>query len=479
MEKTVQRIQKAITNKEHITVYGDFDADGITSASIMYLTLKHLGANADYYLPNRMTESHGLNTKAIINLISKKHTKLIITVDCGISNVSEVNFAKSFNTDIIITDHHEAPEILPDAYSIINPKVKENINENLDIDSINSLNCLAGAGVAFKLICKLLEVYSKEEFINEILPIAAIGTIGDVVELTGENRSIAAMGIELLKCGRIKGVQKLLDSAGIQDKKSINSETIAFTIVPRLNAAGRLEEANTALKIFINDEDDELNQSIKRLNDLNELRQNLCDETFVQAKKMYDQDIYGNRKSIVLLNDNWHIGIIGIVCSKLAEEYNKPVFLMTRDTNNEKLIRCSCRSINGINIHEILSEHKDLFEGFGGHKMAAGFSFDETKISFENFKSKLNQTIDYMTQDFEFDKQIIEVDMKLEPDDITEQTAELIEKMQPFGTANPSPLFIMNDVILNSFKMMGQNNNHLKMFVSKNNSKNLECVKWD
>ncbi len=479
MEKTIKRIQNAVANKEHITVYGDFDADGITSTAIMYLALKHLGADADYYIPDRMTESHGLNTKAIISLISKKHTKLIITVDCGISNVNEVNFAKSFKTDIIITDHHEAPAILPEPYSVINPKAKGNIDENLDMESINSLNYLSGAGIAFKLVCKLLEVYSKEEYINEILPIAAIGTIGDVVELKGENRSIAAMGIELLRCGRVKGIQKILDSAGISDKSSITSETIAFTIVPRLNAAGRLEKPQTAIDIFINEDDNLLDSDVKTLNDLNELRQNLCEKTFLEAKSMYEKDICGNKKSIILLNNGWHIGIIGIVCSRLAEEFNKPVFLMTKSSSDEHIIRCSCRSINGINIHEILSEHKDLYESFGGHKMAAGFSFDENKISFENFKSKLNKTIDYMTRDFEFDKQITDIDMRLEPDDINTETADLIEKMQPFGTANPSPVFIMNDVILNNYKIMGQNNNHLKMFVSKNNSQNLECIKWN
>ncbi len=479
MQKAVERINGAITAKEHITVYGDFDADGITSTSLLYLTLKHIGADVDYYLPDRAAESHGLNTKALVNIISKRKSKLIITVDCGISNAAEVNFARSFKTDIIITDHHEAPDVIPDAYAIINPKAKGAIDENLDIESIESLNCLAGVGVAFKLALKLLQMHSKEEFVNEILPLAAIGTIGDIVELTGENRSLAAMGLELLKMGRQKGIQMLLKEAGTVDFSSINSETIAYTVVPRLNASGRLEKPDTAIKIFISEDEDEIKQAVLALNELNEQRQRMCDETFLQAREMYENNKYDNKKSIILFDKNWHVGIIGIVCSKLTETYNKPAFLMTKDTNNPNIIRCSCRSVDGINIHEILSVHKELFEGFGGHKMAAGFSFDETKISFEQFKAKLTQTIDIYTRDFDFSRQILEADMVLEPDDISLETTDIISKLEPFGTANTMPYFILNDATLCGHKMMGENNKHLKMFIEKNNSKPLECIKWN
>lgn len=479
MEKAANRITKAIESKEHITVYGDFDSDGVTSTALLYKTLFEIGANVDFYLPDRAGESHGLNTKALVNIISKRKSKLIITVDCGISNVQEVNFAKSFKTDIIITDHHEAPEILPNAYAIINPKVKGNTDENLDIESIEGLNYLAGAGVAFKLACKLLSKYNKENFVNEILPLAAIGTIGDVVELIGENRSLAAMGLELLKSGKQKGVQKLLKAAGITNTQDITSETIAFTVVPRLNAAGRLEKPDTAIELFISDDDEKLDTTVSTLNDLNELRQNLCEETFTQAKQMYEKEKYKNKNSIILFNNDWHIGIIGIVCSKLVEEYNRPAFLMTRDANSPNVIRCSCRSVSGINVHEVLSELKDLFLGFGGHKMAAGFSFDENKLSFEQFKEKLKAAITNHSENFDFSKQIIEADMELEPSDITEETVRLIDKLQPFGSANPSPLFVLNDATMTSFKMMGQHNNHLKMFLNKNSSQQLECVKWN
>lgn len=479
MDKASKRIIQSIEKQEHITIYGDFDADGITSTALLYLTLKRIGANVDFYIPERESESHGLNTKALIKLISKKKTKLIITVDCGISNVDEIKFANSFKTDVIITDHHESPEILPDAYAIINPKVENSLDKSLSFEEIENLTHLAGVGVSFKLSCKLLEIFNQQDFVHEILPLAAIGTIGDVVELIGENRSIVAMGLELIKNGKNKGIQKLLKIMGINDYSLVNSDTIAFGIVPRLNAAGRLESPITALNVLISDDEITIDNSVKLLNDLNTLRQQLCDEVFENAKLLYNQHISENQNSIILINNDWNIGIIGIVCSKLVELYNKPVFLMTRDSNNSNIIRCSCRSIPNLNIHTILSQHKEIFEGFGGHKMAAGFSFDENKISFEKFKSILTKTIEEFSLDIDFNQSYIDVDMELTPEDINIETIELIEKMQPFGTSNPLPLFAMKNVLLNNFKMIGTNNNHLKLFVSKNDSNLFECIKWN
>ncbi len=479
MKKAAERINMSVKNNEHITVFGDFDTDGITSTAILYLTLKKIGADVDYYLPDRLNESHGLNTKVLVKLIAKRHSKLIITVDCGITNIEEVNFAKKFNTDIIITDHHEAPEILPDAYAIINPKAKNAVSDDINVEELQNLNYLSGAGVVFKLCCKLLELCGYEDFVHEIIPLCAIGTIGDVVELIGENRCIVEMGLELLRNGRHKGVQKLIVASGITDLLSLTSENIAFGVVPRINAAGRLDSPETALKLLISNDDNEINEAVIKLNELNSLRQNLCDETFLQAKEMYEKDKFSNKHSIILFNDNWHIGIIGIVSSKLAELYNKPVFLMTCDVNNPDIIRCSSRSIPELNIYNVLSCHKELFEGFGGHKMAAGFSFDKNKISFDKFKDLLSSTIDEFSQEIDFSKIVVNADMTVEPEDISFETLSLINKLEPYGAGNPEPLFIMNDLTLIQARKMGQYNNHLKLFLSKNNSNVIECVKWN
>lgn len=478
MQKAFDRIKFAVENQEQIVVYGDFDSDGVTATSLLYLTLKKIGASVDFYLPDRATESHGLNTKALVQLIAKRKAKLIITVDCGISNVQEVAFAKGFKTDIIITDHHEAPETLPDAYAIINPKAPNSLCTSLNVDEIQSLNYLAGVGVAFKLACKILDEYSFRDFAYDLLPLVAVGTIGDVVELLCENRTLVEMGLELLRKGKHIGIQKMLKEAGIESS-ILTSENIAFSVVPRLNAAGRLESPYTAIKILTSDDESVLNETVKTLNDLNALRQELCDETYKQAKSIYLANKFSNKKSIVLFNDDWHIGIIGIVASKLVEEFNKPTFLMTRDANNTNIIRCSCRSIDEVNVHIVLSQHKELFVGFGGHKLAAGFSFDENKIKFDSFKNILNKTIDEFTQDVDFKSTKVDVDMLVEPDDVSIENIELINKLQPFGSANPSPLFVINGLKLKSFKFMGQSNSHLKFFVSKENSNLIQCVKWN
>lgn len=478
MKKTTLRIRDAVENKENITIYGDFDADGVTSTALLYLTLRQIGAKVDYYLPNRSAESHGMNTKALVKIISKRKSKLIITVDCGIANIAEVNFAKSLGCDIIITDHHEAGEELPEAYSILNPKAQGAISETADAATTESLSYLAGAGVAFKLACALLEEYKCENFVNEIIPTAAIGTIGDIVELKGENRTLTVMGLELIKQGKQEGIQTLLSESGIKDIKSITSETIAFQIVPKINAAGRLESAETALKVLITEDEQERETNVKLLSDLNSLRQKLCDETYEEARMMFEQEPQKNKKAVILLNDNWHLGVTGIVCSKLVEEYNKPSFLMTRDPQNEHIIRCSCRSVAGLNIYEVLSELKDLFEGFGGHKSAAGFSFDDTKITFNAFKTKLLNKITEHSTGLDLTKTVYYADCELSPEDINLTTFELQEKLQPFGAANPVPVYIINDANVASSRMMGQNSEHLKLFVNKQGSKNLECIKW-
>ncbi len=479
IQKSAERIKTAIDNGDNITIWGDFDADGITSVSILYLTLKKIGAKVDYYVPDRATESHGLNNKGLINIISKHKTKLIITVDCAISNIKEINLAKSLGVDVIVTDHHEAPEVLPDAFAIINPKAEGSLKDDLTVEELESLNSLSGAGVAFKLACKLLSDYSLENYVYELLPLVAIGTIGDVVELKGENRRLVKMGLDLIKSGKCSSVQKILQSAGVDNLNEITSETIAFYLVPRINAAGRLESPITSLNVFVSDDENVIEESVKSLNDFNSLRQELCDKTFIQAKTMYEKELSQNKKSIILYNEDWHIGIIGIVASKLVETYNKPAFLMTSDVNNPDIIRCSSRSIDGLNIHSLLSEHKDLFEGFGGHKMAAGFSFNKNKISFENFKNILNKTIDEYSQNIDFNSMKLYADMIIQPEELTFELIHLLDKLQPFGAMNPTPVFVMNNLNLDNYKLMGQNNNHLKMFLSCNNSNSFECIKWN
>ena len=477
MQRAVERIKDAVANGEKVIIYGDFDADGTTSTAVLYKTLKEIGADVEYYIPNRETESHGLNTKAIVSLISKKRAKLFITVDCGITNVQEVSLASTFKADVIITDHHEAPAELPNAYAIINPKAQNALVEDLSSQEIEGLSYLAGVGVVLKLCCSLLEVFEKEDFVNELLPLVAVGTVADVVPLLYENRCFVEMGLMLIRAMKHKGLTMLLKSAGVNDFENITSETIAFTIAPRLNAAGRLDTANVALKVLISEDEKELEDSVNTLNRLNLERQSICDDTFREALEMVQNDPNQGNHSIVLFNSTWHIGIIGIVASKLVEYFNKPVFLMTKDEEDSNVIRCSCRSISQVNVYEILSMHSELFLGFGGHSMAAGFSFDEKTITFENFKERLNSSIKEYTADIDMSP-FVEVDMELAPEEINSTLIEELKKLEPYGAKNEHPLFVLNNLKLNSYKMIGQNANHLKMYLSSDNRNSFECVKW-
>jgi single-stranded-DNA-specific exonuclease len=242
MPKATQRIVNAIERKESIVIYGDFDADGVTSTSVLYKTLQYLGADVHYFIPNRETQGHGFDTSSLVKLMTTIKPRIIISVDCGISDVDAVKFINSFKTiDVIITDHHEAPEILPDAYAIINPKAPNSLDENLSAKQIEHLTYLAGCGVAFKLAQSLLTHYNKTEFIYNILPFVAVGTIADVVPLLGENRYFVAKGLELISLGKHEGLKLLLESAGYDITKGITSEQIAFGIATRINASGRLD----------------------------------------------------------------------------------------------------------------------------------------------------------------------------------------------------------------------------------------------
>ena len=394
MQKAVDRIVKAIDEKENILIYGDFDADGVTSTSLLLKTFKYLNAQVDFYIPNLETEGHGLNTKALIKLMSQKQPKLIITVDNGISNNEEVKFINSFGRDIIITDHHEAPDELPEAYAIINPKAMNALDEKLTTVQIEYLTSLAGVGVAFKLAQGVLERYDKLNFSYEILPFVTVGTIADIVPLIGENRYFVTKGLELIASGKHYGLKRMLDVAGIGVENGLTAEQVAFTIAPRVNASGRLDTVDAAIKLMTSENKQEIEMSIITLENFNKIRQELCSETFEQADELWKST--GMRdNAIVLFIKDWHIGIIGIVASKFVEKYYKPAFIMTFN-EEEKLFRCSARGVKELNLYDIMSTISEYFEGFGGHQLAGGFSFSSEKYSFEDVKKALNQTIDEM-----------------------------------------------------------------------------------
>lgn len=472
MEKVVERLSLAIDNGEKIVIHGDFDADGVTSTSLLYRTFKYLGADVNYFIPDREKEGHGFDTKALVKIMTQVKPKVIISCDCGISDVDAVNFLNSFKIDVIITDHHEAPEVLPKAYGIINPKAPNALDENLTAKQIESLTSLAGVGVAFKTAHALLEKYNKLEFIPEILPYVAVGTVADLVPLIGENRYLVTKGLELISAGKHYGITRLLESAGY--KGQITSEQIAFGIAPRINASGRLDTVDEALKVLISDNKQEIEMAIQSLNEFNKIRQELCQNIFAEADEMVKKE--GNRNpAIVLFNKEWHIGIIGIVASMLVEKYYKPTFLMTY-SEETKQYRCSARSVEGINLYDTISINSELLDGFGGHAMAAGLAFSEEKSSFEQVKSALCKTVKEMSQGKDL-KPFLNIDLELTPDDITLDLIDDISQLEPFGASNPSPIFAIKDLKIKEKRLMGENKNHLRLTCQAGNTE-FNCIRW-
>ncbi len=473
MKKAAARIQKAVLDKELILIWGDFDADGVTSTAILHKTLTALGANFDYIIPDREKMGHGINTKTLLPYIAKKKPKVLITVDCGISNEKEIKVIKALGVDTILTDHHKAPEVLPEAYAIINPKAPNSLDEKTSISEIKNVSELAGAGVAYKLACALLEDINDEQLKNEILILSATGTIADVVPLLYENRVIAAKGLELINKGLHKGID-LLFKANSKDK--ITSYDMAFILAPRINAAGRLATAEPAFKLLTESNEMLLKTSLKELDGYNKIRQNLCDKIYEEAVNQIEEDKdFKNKKAIILFNEEWHIGVIGIVASKLVEKYYKPAFLITKDDENKA--RCSIRGIKEYNIVEILDENKELFtEGYGGHSLAGGFSFDLEKISFEQVKNVLLNTFN-SKEEVKPQGAAIDIDAIIEPKDIDTNLMDLIQRLEPTGQNNPAPVFCINDINLVSKKTMGKENNHLS-FRGIKDKKELNCIWW-
>ena len=474
MQKAVARISQAIDNKEKILIYGDFDADGVTSTSVLMKTLGYLGAEVDYYIPERENEGHGLNTKALVQLLTKKKPKLIITVDNGISSVEEVKFINSFGRDVIITDHHEAPEILPEAYAIINPKAMNALDEKLTPAQIESLTSLAGVGVAFKLAQAILEHYDKLSFSMELLPFVTVGTIADIVPLIGENRYYVTKGLELIAAGKHYGIKRMLDVAGVGTDNGLTAEQIAFTIAPRINASGRIDTVESAIKVMISENKQEIEMAIITLENFNKLRQEMCSETFAQADEMWRAS-KSRDTAIVLYSKDWHIGIIGIVASKFVEKYYKPTFIMNYSEEN-KCFRCSARGVKELNLYDIISNISEFLDGFGGHQLAAGFAFSEEKASFETVKKALNKTIDEMLNGQKLAPSI-DVDLELTIDEVDIGLVEEISKLEPFGASNPSPTFVVNNLVLKEKKLMGSTKDHLKLIVETPTG-TMDCVWW-
>ncbi len=446
MNTAVNRIIIAIDKSEKITIYGDYDVDGITSTSTLYKYLKKIGANVSYYIPNRMDEGYGINKNAL-EIIKKDGTSLMITVDTGIAAVSEIEYANELGLDVIITDHHECQEVIPDAYAVINPKRP---------DSTYPFSMLAGVGVAFKLVHALAIRLSNTDEIWEYLDLVAIGTIADIVPLVGENRIIAKFGFETISNTQNIGVKAVLTELGYKNNR-ITSGFIGFSIAPRLNAAGRIDDAKKCVELFITEDIEVATKIAKELEKNNQDRQKIEQKIFKEAIEMIEgtKEIQ-EANVIVLANENWHHGVIGIVASKIVERFYKPTILMNIEDGEA---RGSARSISGFSIFEALGKAKDYLNKFGGHEMAAGLSLEVYNV--EKLRLSL---VEYCEENISQDMLIpkVKIERKIGCGDITPNFIEKIDMLQPYGIGNPEPIFEISGEMID-FRLLGKESKHLKL----------------
>lgn len=442
MDKAVTRIRQAIENYEQILIYGDYDADGMTSASIVKEALEQLGAECQVYLPNRFTDGYGPNASVYKYFIENQGISLIVTVDNGVAGHEAIELAQSMGVDVIVTDHHSMPEVLPDAYAIVHPEHPE---------AEYPFKHLAGCGVAFKLATALLE-----EVQVELLDLVAIGTIADMVSLTGENRILVKYGLSVLKNTQRIGLQELFKIAGIQENE-VDEETVGFQIAPRLNALGRLDDPNPAIELLTGFDEEEARDIALMINQKNEERKEIVQKIYDEAKTMVDL----NKPVQVLAGEGWNPGVLGIVAGRLLEELHQPVIVLNIENG---LAKGSARSIEAVDIFEALDPHRDLFVAFGGHAGAAGMTLEASKLE------ALSQVLVAYIEDNQVDlstKNELFLDEELSLSDLTLETLKNFEKLAPFGMDNKKPVFYLKDFKVENARTMGTGNTHLKLKISQ------------
>lgn len=458
MEKAVERILKAIDNKEKIIIFGDYDVDGITSITVLKSFFKDLGIEVGEYIPNRLNEGYGLNKDAIKKIADEEYN-LMITVDCGITGIDEVEYAKELGIETIVTDHHEPGESLPNAIAVVDCKRKDNTYPFRE---------LAGVGVAFKLcqaISQKLNLDEKQYL--KYLDIVALGTISDIVPLKDENRVITKLGLMLLKQTKNCGLISLLNIAGY---RKIDSTAISFGVAPRINACGRMGCANEALELLLSSNMRDASEKARNIAKYNNDRQNYEKIIYDEAIKQIEKENIENLNSIVLGGDNWHHGVVGIVASKITDLYYKPCLLVCFE-NGEDIGRGSGRSIPGFDLHEALTECKDILDGFGGHSMAVGLSIKKDnmpllKERFEEISKKAN--IEEMVPS-------IKIDSAINIDNVNKEMVESLELLEPIGEGNKMPIFAFKNLKIDSIRALSEGK-HLKLTLKSNNNTYINAI---
>lgn len=449
MEKAVERIQKARDNKEKVTIYGDYDVDGITAIAILYKHLTEMGIEVAYYIPDRMQEGYGVNRDAL-DKIRESGSSLIITVDTGITAVEEGEYAKSIGLDIIVTDHHECKETIPNVYAAIDPKQK---------DCPYPFKSLAGVGVVFKLIQALDERKSLPDLMDKYADLMCLGTVADISPLVDENRVIVTEGLKRFKTTKNTGLKALIDVS--TNGKAITTSTIGYIIAPRINASGRLGCASRSVELFLTDDVKKAHSLAESLCEENTLRQHTEQKMFKEALEYLEtHPEVKDDKVIVIPHKEWHHGIVGIVSSKITEKFYKPSILFAIDGDEAK---GSGRSVNGFNLFGALENCSGLLEKFGGHELAAGLTIKEENI--EKFRQEINNcSKDQFTE--QMLTPTIMLDAAIKVPYISIETVNDINRLQPFGVDNPTPSFAIRNIKIHKISVMSEGK-HLRMTLLK------------
>lgn len=450
MDRAASRIDRALRGGEHMAVFGDYDVDGITATAILVDYLRRRGGQVSHYIPRRIEDGYGLSADAMRTL-HERGVSLVITVDCGITGVEEVDFAATLGMDVVVTDHHECKDELPRAAAVVDPHRP---------DCPYPFKHLAGCGVALKLVLALGGEEQAEELLTRYCPLAAVGTVADVMRMAGENRTIVARGLAHITDNDFIGLQALLRETGL-DQKEITSVQIGYVLAPRINAAGRMGEADRAAELMLCKDPATARALARELCELNRQRQAVEQEIYAQAIEMIETLPADERHALVLADHQWHQGVVGIVASRLSEKYACPSFMIHISGHTGK---GSCRSWGGFNLFAALEECSDLLLGFGGHELAAGFTIEEDKIP--AFRRRMNQCV-LRFMGGRPAASALDVDVVLRrPELVTLWEVEQLRRLEPYGNGNERPLFSLLGVTLDRIQGVGQNR-HLKLRLSK------------
>ena len=450
MARAVQRIQSALDNGERICIYGDYDCDGITSTTVLYNYLETVGADVMFYIPDRHQEGYGMN-RAAVRAIAKQGVQLIITVDNGISAFEEVAYAGELGMDVVVTDHHEPPGQLPDAAAVVDPHRK---------DCPAGFEMLAGVGVAFKLICALEGDETGESMLEQYGDLVCLGTVADVVPLVGENRAIVSYGLRILENTDNPGLRALLEVSGLADK-ALSAHHVAFGLAPRINAVSRLADAKDAVRLLLCEDEEEALELAGEISRTNTHRKELEQQVLEEIQEQIQKNPQAvNQRVLVFWGENWHPGVIGIVCAKLVERYLKPCILISVQ---EKEARGSARSVEGFSIIEAIRQVGDCLTKFGGHNQAAGFSLAPEHIG--EFAVRMN---DYARRKFGVMPLLeLKIDRLVTPSQLTLEEISRLSELGPFGCGNEEPVFALRHTVLEQVQPLSEGK-HVKLRLRKN-----------